>query len=173
MKMFERLWNKLDGSDPLIRALRSSSDDKLAAAFLQSTIFFLNLPPGCEQGLDPNVSKEELMAHIRKCAQELSRRQAFTPLSVLRENRRTLLLFTQSNFVKPFAQDYCRQVKRLMSFEAVGVTGNAALKLLAGVDSVVFNAGATHEYELSGDRLDMLKRLEPKARAATQGGSAS
>lgn len=164
--MFEGLWNKLDGNDPLIRALRSSNDEKLTKAFLRSTIFFLNLPQGCEDGLDPSVSQEELLAHLRRCAQDLSRRQEFTPLSVLRENRRVLLLFTKSDFVKPFAQDYVRQVKRLMSFEVVGVTGNAALKLLAGNDVVVFNPGTTYEYELSGERLAMLKRLQAATKTA-------
>lgn len=73
--MFEGLWNKLDGNDPLIRALRSSNDEKLTKAFLRSTFFFLNLPQGCEDGLDPNVSQEELLAHLRRCAQDLSRRK--------------------------------------------------------------------------------------------------
>lgn len=77
-----------------------------------------------------------------------------------------LLLFTKSDFVKPFAQDYVRQVKRLMSFEVVGVTGNAALKLLAGNDVVVFNPGTTYEYELSGERLALLKRLQAATKTA-------
>ena len=164
--MFERLWHKLNGTDILMEALRSSSDSRFVDAFQRSTIFFLHLPPGCENGFDTNITQEELLAHIRKCAKDLSQRQQFLPLCIPRDNRRVLLLFTASDHARPFVQHYVAQVKRVMPFEVIGVTGEAALKLLIGVDAVVINAGTAGEHELAGQRLHLLKKLSPLAKAA-------
>ena len=164
--MFERLWHKLNGTDTLVEALRSSSDSRFVDTFQHSTIFFLHLPPGCENGFDPNISQEELLAQIRKCAKDLSERQQFIPLCIPRDDRRVLLLFTSSDHAKPFVQQYVAQVKRVMPFEVIGVTGEAALNLLHGVDAVVFNPRTADEHELSGQRLHLLKKIIPLARAA-------
>ncbi len=169
--MFERLWHKLKRDDALIEALRSSSDSSFLDAFQRSTVFFLHLPPGCENGFDPEISQEELLAQIRKCAKDLSERQQFLPLRILRDNRRVLLLFTDSNHAKPFVQHYVRQVKRVMPFEVIGISGDAALKLLNGIDSVIFNPNTAHERELSSQRLDLLRKLRPAAKAAQVGHS--
>lgn len=165
--MFGRLWQKLKRTDALIEALQFSSDSRFLDAFQASTMFFLHLPPGCENGLDPNISQQEFLAHIKKCAQDLSTRQTFVPLCVLRDNRHVLLLFTASDLAKPFVQHYSQQVKRLMPFEVLGVTGKSVPKFLSGVDSIVFNPGTAHEHELSSQRLHLLKRLSPIAKAAS------
>ena len=169
--MFERLWHKLKPGNTLTEALRSSSDTSFLDAFQRSTVFFLHLPPGCENGFDPGISQEELLAQIRKCAKDLSERQQFLPLRIVRDNRRVLLLFTDSNHAKPFVQHYVRQVKRVMPVEVIGISGDAALKLLNGVDSVIFNPNTAFEYELSSHRLDLLRNLRPVAKAAQAGQS--
>ena len=169
--MFERLWHKVKGTDSLMEALRSSSDSSLVEAFQRSTVFFLHLPPGCENGFDPNISQEELLAQIRKCAKDLSERQKFVPLCISRDNRRVLLLFTESENAQPFARHYVQQVKRVMPFQVIGVTGEAAVKLLNRVYSVVFNPRTADEHELSSERLILLKKLRPAAKAAQAGQS--
>jgi hypothetical protein len=167
--MLEKLWDKVSGDDALIRAMRRSDREKFAKMFAASNVLFLQLPPGCENGLDPGMSHEELLAHIKECAKDLSGREQFTPLRLLRGNRRVLLLFTQQAFVQEFAHDYVRQVKRIMPFEVVGVQGRTAVRLFEGVDSVVFNAGTKHEYELPSGDIALLRKLFPEAKAAHSG----
>jgi hypothetical protein len=164
--MLDQLWNKLEGTDALTRAMRGSDSEKFAAVFARSTVLFLQLPPGCENGLDPNITQEELLAHIRACAKDLSGREQFTPLRILRGDRTALLLFTQQTFAQEFAQAYVRQVKRIMPFEVLGVEGRIAVHMFEGTESVVFNAGTRHEYELPAEYLRLLKTLGQKARAA-------
>jgi hypothetical protein len=167
--MLERLREKLGGRDPLARALRSSDDKKLAEIFARATVLFLQLPPGCENGFDPNLSQEELLAHLSAAAKDLSAREEFTPLHVLRENRRTLLLFTQQAFATEFAQAYVRKVKRIMPFEVLGVEGQIAVRMFDGAHSVVFNADTREEYELSPAQMHSLRALIPQAKAAGAG----
>jgi hypothetical protein len=167
--VFERLQDKLTGTDALIRAMHGSDREKFAEVFARSTVLFLQLPPGCENGLDPNLSQEELLAHIRAGAKDLSEREQFTPLRVLRGSRRVLLLFTQQAFVQEFAQDYVRQVKRIMPFEVLGVSGRIAVRLFDDVDAVVFNAATRHEYELPPGDISLLRNLFPQAKAAHAG----
>jgi len=97
--VLERLQDKLTGTDALIRAMRRPNREKFAEVFARSVVLFLQVPPGCGNGLDPNLSQEELLAHIRAGAKDLSEREQFTPLRILREERRVLLLFTQQTFV--------------------------------------------------------------------------
>jgi hypothetical protein len=164
--MVERLQDKLTGTDALIRAMHGSDRERFAEVFARSTVLFLQLPPGCENGLDPNLSREELLAHIRAGAQDLSKREEFTPLRLLRGNRRVLLLFTQQSYVQEFAHDYVRQVKRIMPFEVLGVKGQVAIRMFDNVDAVVFNAATRHEFELPPGDLALIRKLLPQARAA-------
>jgi hypothetical protein len=109
--------------------------------------------------LDPSLSKEELLGHIRAGAKDLSEREQFTPLRILRGNRRMLLLFTQQTSVQEFAHDYVRQVKRIMPFEVLGVKGQIAVRMFDDVHAVVFNASTKHEYELPPGVINLLRRL--------------
>jgi hypothetical protein len=157
--MLEQLLDKLSGTDALTRALRSSDRKRLAEVFATSNVFFLQLPPGCENGLDPGLSQEEFLAHVKSCADDLSQRQQFTPFCGVRDGRKSLLLFTQQTFVQEFAHAYVRRVKRIMPFGVLGISGTAAARLFEGVDSVVFNLGTKHEHELSAEDLDQLRKL--------------
>lgn len=67
--MLERLRDRLSGTDALIRAMRGSNRARFAEVFGRSTLLFLQVPPGCEGGLDPNMSQEEFLAHLRAGAQ--------------------------------------------------------------------------------------------------------
>jgi len=163
--MLERLRDKISGTDALIRAMRGSDRMGFAEVFAGSTVLFLQLPPGCENGLDPNLSQEELLAHIRAGAKDLSEREHFTPFCRLRGRRKSLLLFTQQSLAQEFAHAYVRQVKRLMQFEVLGVKGQIAVRMFDAVDSVVFNMATKHECELPAEDLDLLKRLMPPANA--------
>ncbi|HKN17670.1 MAG TPA: hypothetical protein VJX47_12040 [Candidatus Sulfotelmatobacter sp.] len=154
--MFEKLRDKLDGRDALIRAMRASDWAKSAEIFVHSTVLFLQLPPGCEDGLDPSLSQEEFLSHIRAGATDLSEREQFTPLCGVRGPRKSLLLFTQQRLVQQFAHAYVRRVKRIMQFEVVGVQGRIALRLFDGVDSVVFNEGTKHECEVPAEEFSSL-----------------
>jgi hypothetical protein len=161
--MFQQLQEKLTGKDALTRALLGTDRENFAQLFAHSNVLFLQLPPGSENGLDPHLSREELLAQIRSAAKDLSQRQQFTPFCRVRGERKSLLLFTQQKFVKEFVQAYVREVKRLMQFEVLGVAGQTALRLFEGVDSVVFNPETKHAYELSAEDMDMLRTLSPPA----------
>jgi hypothetical protein len=155
--MLEQLWDKLSGTDALVRALRWSDRTRFADVFARSTILFLQLPPGSEAGIDPNISQEQLLAHIRAGAEDLSKREQYTPLCHVRRDRKSLLLFTQQAYVKQFAHAYVRQFKRIMGFEVIGVKGEIAVRLLNCAESVVFNAYTKYEYELPMKDIDLLK----------------
>jgi len=161
--MFQQLQEKLTGKDALTRAMLGTDRENFAQLFARSNVLFLQLPPGSENGLDPHLSREELLAQIRSAAKDLSQRQRFTPFCRVRGERKSLLLFTQQKFVKEFVQAYVREVKRLMQFEVLGVAGQMALRLFEGVDSVVFNPETKHEYELSAEDMYMLRTLSPPA----------
>jgi hypothetical protein len=159
--MLDRLLDKLTGTDVLIRAMRGSDRSMFAEVFGRSTVLFLQLPPGCENGLDPNMSQEEFLSQVRAGAQDLSQREQFTPLCHTRGGQRSLLLFTAQNLVQEFAHAYVRRVKRIMPFEVIGVQGKIATRLFSKVGSVVFNAATKYEYELPADDLHMLKTTFP------------
>ncbi len=159
--MFEQLQEKLTGKDALTRAMLGRDRAHFAQVFARSNVLFLHLPPGSENGFDPHLSQEELLAQIRSAAKDLSQREQFTPFCRVRGGRKSLLLFTQQKFVQQFAQAYVREAKRLMQFEVLGISGQTALRLFEGVDSVVFNAGTSHEYELSAEDVHMLQTLLP------------
>lgn len=149
--MLDRLIDTLSGSDALIRAGRGSDRQAFADLFVRSSILFLHLPPGLEGGLDPNVTKDELLAHIRKSAKDLSGREQFVPLCDTREGRKRMLLFTQQAFAQEFAQARVRETKRIMPFEVLTVEGRVLVPAFRNADSVVLNAGSKFEYELSAE----------------------
>jgi hypothetical protein len=167
--MLKRLRERFGSSDALVQTLRGSDDEKLAEVFVRSNVLFLQLPPGCENGLDPTLSQEELMAHLHAAAKDLSGREEFTPLHILRGNRRTLLLFTQQAFAEEFARAYVRQVNRIMPFGVINVKGQTAVKMFDGADAIVFNAGSKEECELSQEQLNTIRELIPQAKAASVG----
>jgi hypothetical protein len=159
VQMFEGLKEALAGTDALIRAIRQADRERFTEAFSRSTIFFLQVPPGCEGGFDPFTPREEMLAHIRAGAQDISQRTQFTPFCSSQAGRKSALLFTRQNLVREFVPAYVRQIKRLMQFEVVGVKGNVVVRLLDGADSVVFNALTKHEAELPIEWLSELKTL--------------
>jgi hypothetical protein len=159
--MLERLWDSLTGSGPLTRAMRGPDPEQFAEVFSRSTVAFLQLPRGCESGLDPNLSREELLAHLRADAKELSQAKEFTPFCRTRDGRKSLLLFTGKNFAKQFVHAYTIQVKRIMEFAVIGVHGRTALRLFDGADSVVFNPSTKHEYELPYEFFARLRMIPP------------
>jgi hypothetical protein len=64
--------------------MRSSDREGFANLFARSIILFLQLPPDCENGLDPKVLQEELLASIRTSARDLAHREEFTTLAWVR-----------------------------------------------------------------------------------------
>jgi len=156
--MFEKLKNALTGTDELIRAMRQPDSEKFAEVFARSTVLFLQVPPGYESGIDPNISQEDFLAHIRAGAQDIAQREQFTPFRHVCDGRKALLLFTQLDLATEFAKAYVHRVKRMIAFGALGIQGRIALRLFNGVDSVVFNALTKYEYEPSAERFALLKQ---------------
>jgi hypothetical protein len=68
--MLDRLLGKLSGSDALVRASQGSDRQAFADLFIRSSILFLHLPPGLEDGLDPNGTQDGLLAQIKKSARD-------------------------------------------------------------------------------------------------------
>jgi hypothetical protein len=157
--MLNRVLDTLSGSDALIRASRGSDRQAFADLFARSSILFLHLPPGLEGGLDPNVTKDELLAQIKKSAKDLAGREQFVPLCDIREGRKRMLLFTQQGFAQEFAHTYVREIKRSMPFEVLTVEGSVLVPGFRDTDSVVLNAGSKFEYELSADDMALLTKL--------------
>ncbi len=157
--MLEKLQDRLTGTDALIRTMRGSDREKFAEVFARSTVLFLQLPPGGENGLDPNLSQQEFLAYIRAGAEDLSEREQFTPFRRVRGGRKSLLLFTQQRLVQEFVHAYVRQVKRLMGFEVLGVQGQIAVRMFDSVETVAFNALTKYEFELLPDQFVSLKRF--------------
>jgi hypothetical protein len=162
--MLERVLDKNTGIDAQTRSLRSSDRRRFAEVFGRSIVLFLQLPPGYENGIDPKISQDEFLAHVRACAEDLSQREQFTPFWLTLGGRRSLLLFTQQSFAQEFAHIYVREVRRIMPFVVVGVRGRTAVRMFDGVDSVTFNAGTKHECELPADDLNLLRELFPQTR---------
>ena len=147
----------LDSLDALIRASRGSDRQAFADLFARSSILFLHLPPGLEGGLEPNVTRDELLAQIKKSAKDLSGREQFVPLCDIREGRKRMLLFTQQTFAQEFAQAYVRETKRIMPFEVLTVDGRVLVPSFRNADSVVLNAGSRFECELSTEDMALLR----------------
>src|SRR5262249_7099751 len=93
--MFKKILDKLTGSDGLIRAARKPDRHAFAHLFGRSLVTFLQLPPGLEQGIDPNISREDLLAVIASAARGLSQRTEFTPFCRVLNDRHSMLLFTR------------------------------------------------------------------------------
>lgn len=155
--MLNRLLGALSGSDALIRASRGSDRHAFADLFNRSLIMFLHLPPGLEGGLDPNIAQDELLAQIKKTANNLSGRGQFVPLCDTYEGRKRMLLFTQQSFAQEYAQARLRETKRIMPFEALTVEGRVLVPTFKNADCVVLNAGSKSEYELSAEDLALLR----------------
>jgi hypothetical protein len=155
--MLDRLPGKLSGSDALVRASQGSDRQAFADLFIRSSILFLHLPPGLEGGLDPNVTQDELLAHIKKSARDLSGREQFLPLCDACEGRKRMLLFTQQTFAQEYAQARVRETKRIMPFEVLTVEGRVLVPAFSNADSVVLNPGNKSEYELSAEDIAFLR----------------
>jgi hypothetical protein len=74
--------------------MRSSDREGFANLFARSIILFLQLPPDSENGLDPKLLPEELLASIRASARDLAHREEFTDARLGAGGRKSLLLFT-------------------------------------------------------------------------------
>lgn len=157
--MLDRFLNKLTGSDALIRASRRSNRQAFAELFGRSSILFLHLPPGFEDGLDPKVTKEEFLAHVRTAAKDLSGREQFSPLCQARRGRHFMLLFTQQVLAQDYAHAYVRTIKRIMPFEVLTVTGSMVVRSLGDDGAAVLNAESKFEYELSAEDMGLLRKL--------------
>jgi hypothetical protein len=155
--MLERLLGKLSGSDALVRASRGSDRQAFADLFIRSSILFLHRPPGLEDGLEPNVTQDGLLAQIKKSARDLSGRAQFVPLCNTREGRKRMLLFTQQTLVQEYAQARVRETKRIMPFEVLTVEGRVLVPVFRNADSVVLNPGSRAQYELSAEDVTLLR----------------
>jgi hypothetical protein len=94
----------------VIGAMRSSDREGFANLFARSIILCLQLPPDSENGLDPKVLKEELLASIRTSARDLAHREEFTNPRLGAGGRKSLLLFTQQARVERFVQAHASMV---------------------------------------------------------------
>lgn len=155
--MLNRLLRAVSGADALIQASRSSDRRVFADLFGRSSILFLHLPPGLEDGLDPNVTQDELLAHIKKSTKDSSGREQFVPLCDTREGRKRMLLFTQQSFAEEFANKDVREIKRIMPFEVLTVEGRVLVPAFRNSDRIVLNAGSKFEYELSVEDVALVR----------------
>ncbi|MCA1592834.1 MAG: hypothetical protein LC754_09340 [Acidobacteria bacterium] len=154
--MFKRIVEALRGLDALTRASRGSDRQAFADLFARSSIVFLQLPPGLEGGLDPDVTQDELLAMIRECAQDLAGQEQFVPLCDTREGRTRLVVFTRWSFAQEYAHACVRENQRIMPFQLLTIEGRLLVRSFKIADCVVLNAGSKSEYELSTEDIALL-----------------
>jgi hypothetical protein len=157
--MFNRLISLLSGSDPLIQAGRSSDRKAFARLFGSSTVTFIQLPPGMEDGLSPDLSQEQVLELIRHVVRDLKDREEFMPFHQIREGRTSMLLFTQQRFVDEFVQRYVRRVKRIMPFQMLTVQGSVLARAFGDIDTVVLNPESKQEYEVPIEDMPLLRKI--------------
>lgn len=157
--MFKNLINALRGEDALVKAARGGDRAKLAEAFGTADVLFLQLPPGMEEGLDPGMSQDELLAKLKTAAQDLSGREEFSPYCMVRNGESRTLLFTSQEYATKFAEARVRETKRIMPFEVLAVSGKSLVGLFASGQTAVFNMGSESEFELSADDAKLIAEL--------------
>jgi hypothetical protein len=157
--MISRLLGLFNGSDPLVRAGRSSDREAFAHLFGRSNVIFVQLPPGLEDGLSPDLTQEELLEQIKRAAKDLSGREQFTPFRQLREGRNSMVVFTQQRFAEGFAHAYVRRVKRIMPFQALTVQGSVLAPAFGDVDTIVLNPDSKQEYEVPVEDMPLFRKI--------------
>jgi hypothetical protein len=160
--MSEQTGSPTDKRDPLAEAYLGPDRRFFTELFDRSTLLFLHLPPGQEGGLDPKITKDEFLAHVRSAAQDLAARKQFNPFCRLRETGRSLLLFTGRPFAQVFAHAYVREVKRIMPFQIVGVIASALASSFSRDYSVVLNARSEFEYELTAEDMRLIQEASAR-----------
>lgn len=155
--MFKKLFGKSRTPNDLVSACRGKDRLKFAELFGRGQIFFICLPPGLEKGIDPGITKEELLENIRTVAKGFSEQERFEPYCYARGSQRRMPLFTDQNFVQEFARAYVRETKRITPFQVLGVDGTTAARALGNADVVVLNDGTASEYELSPDDIRLIR----------------
>jgi hypothetical protein len=151
----------------VIGAMRSSDREGFANLFARSIILFLQLPPDSENGLDPKVLQEELLASIRTSARDLAHREKFSTLGGVRAVA-SLSCCSRSRPGRGVCSSPRQHGQRMMRFEVLGIEGRTAVRRFDGADSVVFNALTRYEYELPAEDFDLLSKAVPRAVADQQ-----
>ena len=107
-------------------------------------------------GLDPrSMSQEELLAELRRAAEDLARRQEFAPFVYEKDGQRRLPFFTSQEHAEVFAGAYSKERNRVYPFELLGVKGSLLSKLstLSGV--LVMNDRSPDERVLTPGELGL------------------
>jgi len=157
--MISRLLGLFNGSDRLVRAGRDSDREAFARLFGRSHLIFVQLPPGLEDGLSPDLTQEELLEQLKRAARDLSGREQFTPFRQVREGRNAMVVFTQQRFVEQFAHACVRRAKRIMPFQALTVRGSVLARAFGDVDTVVLNPESKEEYEVPIEDMPLLRKV--------------
>ena len=155
--MLSKLFGLSKDSDSLVDAWRRADRQKFADLFGKTQIFCLSLPTGLENGIDPNVTQEELLAKIRAAAQDLSQRERFSPFCYTKNSQTRMPIFTSQELVQPFAHAYVRETKRIAPFQVLGVNGTVIARALGNADVIVLNDRTEHEYELTPDDIAQIR----------------
>lgn len=156
--MFKKLFSKLRTPNDLVSACKGTDRLKFAELFGRAQIFFICLPPEWEKGMDPGITKDELLEKIRAAAKEFSGQEQFEPYCYVKGSQRRMPFFTDQSFVQEFARARVRETKRIMPFQVLGIDGTTAARALGNADVVVLNDGTASEYELSPDDIRLIRR---------------
>jgi hypothetical protein len=100
-------------------------------------VIFLSLPPGLENGVDPRLSQEELVAVVREAAKDLSQSQGFAPFWYAGQGGRRLPVFTSEEGARDFVKAYVQEVGRIMPFQVLTAGSPILAKLAAACDVLV------------------------------------
>jgi hypothetical protein len=107
-------------------------------------------------GLDPrSMSTEELLAELRRAAEDLARRQEFSPFVYEKDGQRRLPFFTSEEHSQVFAGEYSKERNRVYPFELLGVKGALLPKLSALSDVLVMNDRSPDEVVLTPEELGL------------------
>jgi hypothetical protein len=150
---------KLFGKPPAPQSASSTADrDEFLRQLGNQDIFIMAAMQG--DGIDPNgLTKEQLLAEIRRVAQDLNERQGFEPFVYERDRQRRLPFFTSNDHAQTFVGAYSKERDRCYSFQMLGIKGSLLARVVPACDVLVMNDRSPDEVELSDDDAAAIRQL--------------
>jgi type III secretion system (T3SS) SseB-like protein len=125
-----------------------SPQEGLLGELAASTVWVFAAMQG--DGLDAkSMTPEQLLAELRRAAEELARQQEFAPFVYERDGQSRLPFFTSEDHAQVFAGEYAKERNRVYPFEMLGVKGALLPKLSTLSDVLVMNDRSPDEVVLT------------------------
>lgn len=138
----------LFGGDLLSEAGRSGDSEKLARLFLNSDITLLSIPVA--QSLDPTVmTQDELLGLVESAAKKVSEETTADLFTYQDANGILLPIFTTETAAQKFVTEYVSEVKKIIPFLVMVMSGEVLLDYLSEDTELILNPKNPSEYKFS------------------------